>query len=213
MGFGSLCEKGQRRVSGSKPARTSETVKAVIGAPSFSPYGNGRGHHSAYPESRTTTKRLCERRRLRLAGRLWRRDVPSMSAKTDNIPKFQHVTIIFPPGQEETLRRFYIDVLNFREKPIPKVVKPLGWIWFYTGEEGIELHCVPDQKSVPQDWAPHFCIEVGDLDRYRESLKRGGYEVIETRTLPFRPRFFTRDPFSNLIEIVHVEGDYLAAGE
>jgi catechol 2,3-dioxygenase-like lactoylglutathione lyase family enzyme len=136
-----------------------------------------------------------------------------MSMKTDATPKLQHVMIIFPPGQEETLRRFYVDVLGLSEKPVPKVVKPLGWIWFHTSEEGIELHCVPDPRSVPQDWAPHFCIEVDDLNRYRESLKRAGYQVIEARPLPFRPRFFTRDPFNNSIEIVHVEGDYLAAGQ
>jgi len=128
-------------------------------------------------------------------------------------PKFQHVTIIFPPGQEKLLRSFYGDVMGFREKPVPKVVKPLGWIWFYTGEEGVELHCVPEARSVPPDWTPHFCIQVDDLDTYRARLKESGHQIIEARALPFRPRFFTRDPFNNLIEIVHVEGDYIAAGE
>ena len=63
------------------------------------------------------------------------------------------------------------------------------------------------------DWSPHFCIEVNDLDDYRTRLKAGSFQIIEARALPFRPRFFTRDPFNNLIEIVHVEGDYIAAGE
>ena len=128
-------------------------------------------------------------------------------------PKFQHVTIIFPPGQEKFLRSFYVDVMGFREKQVPKVVKPLGWIWFYTGEEGVELHCVPEARTVPPDWTPHFCIQVDDLDTYRARLKESGHQIIEARALPFRPRFFTRDPFNNLIEIVRVEGDYIAAGE
>jgi catechol 2,3-dioxygenase-like lactoylglutathione lyase family enzyme len=136
-----------------------------------------------------------------------------MSTTTVATPKFQHVTLIFPPGEEELLRKFYVEVMGFREKPVPKVVKPLGWIWFYTGEEGVELHSVPDARSVPADWSPHFCIEVNDLDEYRARLKAGGYHIIEARPLPFRPRFFTRDPFNNLIEIVRVEGDYVAAGE
>src|SRR5258707_888217 len=119
--------------------------------------------------------------------------------------KFQHVTIIFPPGQEKLLRSFYGDVMGFREKPVPKVVKPLGWIWFYTGEEGVELHCVPEARSVPPDWTPHFCIQVDDLHTYRARLKESGHQIIEARALPFRPRFFTRDPFNNLIEIVHAE--------
>ena len=132
---------------------------------------------------------------------------------TEAVPKFQHVTVTFTPGQEEKLRTFYLDVLRFREKPVPKVVKPLGWIWFYTGQEGVELHCVPDSQPVPRDWAPHFCIEVDDLDACKAALRGHGYEVIEARPLPFRPRFFTLDPFNNRIEVVHIEGDYIAAGE
>jgi catechol 2,3-dioxygenase-like lactoylglutathione lyase family enzyme len=142
-----------------------------------------------------------------------RAECSSMSATTAATPKFQHVTIIFPPGEEALLRKFYVEVMGFREKPVPKIVKPLGWIWFYTGEEGVELHSVPDARTVPVDWSPHFCIEVNDLDDYRARLKAAGCQIIEARSLPFRPRFFTRDPFNNLIEIVHVEADYIAAGE
>jgi catechol 2,3-dioxygenase-like lactoylglutathione lyase family enzyme len=136
-----------------------------------------------------------------------------MSTPAAATPKFQHVMIIFPPGEENILRKFYVEVMGFREKPVPKVVKPLGWIWFYIGEEGVELHCVPEPESVPADWSPHFCIEVDDLDDYRTRLATAGCKIIEARALPFRPRFFTRDPFNNLIEIVHFEGDYLAAGQ
>ena len=114
-----------------------------------------------------------------------------MSTTAVATPKFQHVMLIFPPGEEELLRKFYVEVIGFREKPVPKVVKPLGWIWFYTGEAGVELHCVPDARPVPADWSPHFCIEVNDLDEYRARLKAGGYQIIEARALPFRPRFFT----------------------
>src|ERR1700693_5313323 len=62
----------------------------------------------------------------------------SMNVSDSALPKFQHVTITFPPGQEARLRGFYVGVLGFREKPIPKVVKPLGWIWFDTGMLGVE---------------------------------------------------------------------------
>ena len=136
-----------------------------------------------------------------------------MAATNLTLPKLQHVTITFPPGEEFRLRDFYINVLGFKEKPVPKVVKPLGWIWFYTGTGGVELHTVPDLTPLPKDPTHHFCIEVDDLDRYRSALTKAGYEIREARALPFRPRFFTWDPFRNLIEIVHVEGDYVSAGE
>ena len=125
------------------------------------------------------------------------------------LPKIQHVTITFSPGEEARLREFYSEVLGFREKPIPDVVRPLGWIWFETVDEGVELHCVPHEEPVPADTAHHFCIDVDDLAAWRKRISTAGRPVREARPLPYRPRFFTRDPFNNLIEVVHVEGDYL----
>jgi hypothetical protein len=37
------------------------------------------------------------------------------------LPKLQHVTITFPPGEERRLRDFYINVLGLKEKPVPEV--------------------------------------------------------------------------------------------
>jgi catechol 2,3-dioxygenase-like lactoylglutathione lyase family enzyme len=128
-------------------------------------------------------------------------------------PKFQHVTITFPPGQEARVRSFYVGALGLREKPIPRVVKPLGWIWFDTGAPGLELHCVPDAEPVPANTRHHFCLEVDDLDRQRKALADAGAAIVEARALPLRPRFFARDPFNNLIEFVQIEGDYILAGE
>jgi catechol 2,3-dioxygenase-like lactoylglutathione lyase family enzyme len=125
------------------------------------------------------------------------------------LPKIQHVTITFSPGEEARLREFYSEVLGFREKPIPDVVRPLGWIWFETADEGVELHCVPHEEPVPADTAHHFCIDVDDLAAWRKRISAAGRPVREARPLPYRARFFTRDPFNNLIEVVHVEGDYL----
>jgi catechol 2,3-dioxygenase-like lactoylglutathione lyase family enzyme len=136
-----------------------------------------------------------------------------MSANESMSPKFQHVTITFPPDQTARLRRFYGETLGLKEKPTPKVVKPLGWIWFEAGIPGIELHCVPDEDLVAPDTRHHFCLEVDDLDRQRKALFDAGTKIIEARPLPLRPRFFARDPFNNLIEFVKVEGDYLAAGK
>jgi catechol 2,3-dioxygenase-like lactoylglutathione lyase family enzyme len=136
-----------------------------------------------------------------------------MSANESVLPKFQHVTITFPPGQETRVRNFYVGVLGFREKPTPAVVKPLGWIWFETGAPGVELHCVPDGEPVRGDTRHHFCLEIDDLEQQRKALVDSGARIIEARALPLRPRFFARDPFNNLIEFVKVEGDYIAAGE
>jgi catechol 2,3-dioxygenase-like lactoylglutathione lyase family enzyme len=136
-----------------------------------------------------------------------------MNANEAAPPRFQHVTITFPPGEEARVRSFYVGALGFHEKPIPKVVKSLGWIWFDTGLAGVELHCVPDDELVPADTRHHFCLEVDNLERQRRDLVDSGTKIIEARALPLRPRFFARDPFNNLIEFVQIEGDYVAAGE
>jgi catechol 2,3-dioxygenase-like lactoylglutathione lyase family enzyme len=136
-----------------------------------------------------------------------------MNVNERALPKFQHVTITFPPGEQMRLRGFYAGVLGFREKPIPKVVERLGWIWFETAVPGVELHCVPDPEPVPGDTRHHFCLQVDDLDVQRAALVEAGARIIKATPLPLRPRFFTRDPFNNLIEFVKVEGDYIAAGQ
>ncbi len=168
-------------------------------------------------QSRMLRPVLGERSKtLRLRGiafAIFRSKLLCMNVNDSALPKFQHVTITFSPGQGAQLRWFYTGVLGFREKPVPKVVKPLGWIWFDTGIPGFELHCVPDDEPVPVDSRHHFCLEIDDLKRQRVALLDAGFEVEEARPLPFRPRFFARDPFNNLIEFVRVEGDYVAAGE
>jgi catechol 2,3-dioxygenase-like lactoylglutathione lyase family enzyme len=136
-----------------------------------------------------------------------------MNATETTLPRIQHVTITFPFGSETRLREFYVGTLGLREKPTPKVVQPLNWIWFETGTPGVELHCVPDEEPVSKDTRHHFCLEIADLEKQRKKLVNSGFEVVEARALPLRPRFFARDPFNNLIEFVNVQGDYLAASQ
>jgi Glyoxalase-like domain len=107
-----------------------------------------------------------------------------MNAKESVLPRIQHVTITFPPGQEARVRSFYTGALGLREKPTPKVVKPLGWIWFDTGISGVELHCVPDEQPIPADTRHHFCLEIDDLARQRASLIDWGAKIVEARALP-----------------------------
>jgi catechol 2,3-dioxygenase-like lactoylglutathione lyase family enzyme len=136
-----------------------------------------------------------------------------MAAPNTELPKLQHVTITYPPGQQKSLRSFYVDVLGFREKPVPRVAAPLDWVWFDTGASGVELHTIPNEEAVPSNTVHHFCLEVSDLEGVRSKLERHGFAIQEARPLPLRPRFFVRDPFRNLIEVVRVDGDYIAAGE
>lgn len=75
------------------------------------------------------------------------------------------------------------NVLGFKEKPVPEVAKPLGWIWFYTGTGAVELHTVPDATALPKDPTHHFRIEVDDLDRVpRQQLRHLRQKTAGTRS-------------------------------
>ncbi len=136
-----------------------------------------------------------------------------MSASSANLPSLQHVTFTYPPGRADALREFYTEIFALEEKPVPKVVASLGWIWFQTSEPNVELHFVPGEEPISPQSIYHFCLNVPDLAACRRRLTGAGFPIREAQPLPLRPRFFTRDPFNNLIEVLHLEGDYLAYGQ
>src|SRR4051812_34216128 len=108
-----------------------------------------------------------------------------MNPQNRSLPRLQHVTITFLPGQEQRLRNFYLNVIGLQEKPVPRVGKPFGWIWFPTGDEAVELHCVPAPEPVPENSPHRFCLQVDDREGCRRRIERGGYQIWESRPLPF----------------------------
>jgi catechol 2,3-dioxygenase-like lactoylglutathione lyase family enzyme len=63
---------------------------------------------------------------------------------------------------------------------------------------------------VPTDHAAqrHFCLEVDDIEAWRQRLEEAGVETSDQAPIRNRPRFFCRDPFGNLIELTTIQGDY-----
>jgi catechol 2,3-dioxygenase-like lactoylglutathione lyase family enzyme len=124
--------------------------------------------------------------------------------------RLQHVSIPIPAGGQEEVRRFYGSVVGLREIPIPDSLIPLKVVWFAVGAGETELHFLPDLPADPAA-ERHFALIVDDLEECRERLASAGYAPYETIAIPNRPRFLCRDPFSNLIEFMTIEGDYLEA--
>jgi catechol 2,3-dioxygenase-like lactoylglutathione lyase family enzyme len=54
----------------------------------------------------------------------------------------------------------------------------------------------------------HLCLEVDDLEAFRQRLVENGYEPRSPESITNRPRLFVRDPFDNLLELVEIHGDY-----
>ncbi|MGD9570575.1 MAG: VOC family protein [Thermoleophilia bacterium] len=119
--------------------------------------------------------------------------------------RLQHVAVTFPPGAGDRVRAFYGDLLGLPEMPVPEEVAHLGWIWFATDDEGVELHFVPHAIEPDPARIHHFCLEVPDLDGLRARLEAAGSEVRDAASrIQGRDRAFVRDPLGNLVELVEI---------
>jgi len=123
----------------------------------------------------------------------------------------QHVSIPRPPDEEsaQLARHFYKDLIGLPEKPVPTSIAHLGLIWFRIGEEA-ELHVFAEAKEVSATASTrHFCLQVSDVAGLRQRLSENGYEPWSPEEIPGRPRFFCRDPFSNVVEFTQITDNYL----
>jgi catechol 2,3-dioxygenase-like lactoylglutathione lyase family enzyme len=119
--------------------------------------------------------------------------------------RLQHVGVTFPPGEAETIRVFYRDVIGLREMPVPPEVADQGWVWFGTYDEGIELHFVPHPIAPDPARIHHFCLQVEDIAPIRARLEAAGHECFEAGAeIKGRERLFSRDPVSNLVELIRM---------
>jgi catechol 2,3-dioxygenase-like lactoylglutathione lyase family enzyme len=125
------------------------------------------------------------------------------------VARLQHVAVTFPPGREDAIRDFYGRTLALSPTAVPPEVAHLGWIWFATDDEAVELHFVPSDLAPDPARQHHFCLEVDDLALMRRRLEEAGAPVSEPRSrILDRERLFVRDPVGNLVELI----EYLPAG-
>lgn len=116
------------------------------------------------------------------------------------IPRLQHVSLLIPPGTQEAVRAFYGRLIGLEEKQPPTALAESRLVWFAAGEGELEIHFIPTTEPLVEN-EQHFCLAVDDVDAYRERLSTAGVAIIEATPIPGRPRFFCRDPFSNLVEL------------
>jgi catechol 2,3-dioxygenase-like lactoylglutathione lyase family enzyme len=120
------------------------------------------------------------------------------------------VSTPYPPGQADDLRCFYGDALGLEEKPAPPGLVEQGIVWFEAGPDELELHFLPEAGHTGTGTQRHFCLEVDDVESWRRRLEQAGVEIEETTPIRNRPRFYARDPFGNIVELVTIRGDYRA---
>lgn len=126
-----------------------------------------------------------------------------------SVKRLQHASVPMPPGGADQAREFYGGVLGMREIPKPEGLAAMTVVWFAANEAGDEVHVFQDQGLDHNSSEQHLCLEVDDIAAFSDRLNEHGYEVRVPETIFNRPRLFVRDPFSNLIELVEIRGQYV----
>lgn len=113
--------------------------------------------------------------------------------------KLDHVQLAAPVGTEETARKFYGDLLGFKEVEKPILLKKLGGVWFEAGQ--VQLHIGIEEPFSPAKKA-HPAIRVKNIENMKIYLKEQNIEFSIDDRIPGANRFHMSDPFGNRIEFM-----------
>jgi catechol 2,3-dioxygenase-like lactoylglutathione lyase family enzyme len=110
-----------------------------------------------------------------------------------------HVQLAMPPGQEDTARRFYRDLLGMTELTKPPVLARRGGCWFASGEVQIHLGVETDFRPAKK---AHPALRCDDYQALTSGLQAAGVEVTPDDAIPGTVRCYVHDPFGNRIELI-----------
>ena len=110
-----------------------------------------------------------------------------------------HVQLAAPPGSEDLLRAYYVDVLGMTEIPKPPVLAARGGCWFQAGD--VQLHLGIEEDFRPARKA-HPGLRVSAIEAYAARLAWRGAAVTWDDDLPGHRRFYSEDPVGNRLEFL-----------
>ncbi len=114
-----------------------------------------------------------------------------------------HVQLAAPPGSEDLLRAYCIDVLGMTEIPKPPVLAARGGCWFEAGF--VQLHIGVEADFRPAKKA-HPGLRVTGIEAYAARLRDKGASVTWDDNLPGHKRFYSEDPVGNRLEFLEPRG-------
>ncbi|AXE86489.1 VOC family protein [Streptomyces sp. Go-475] len=115
------------------------------------------------------------------------------------ITAVDHVQLAAPPGSEERLRAYYVDVLGMAEEPKPPGPARRGGCWFRAGQVRLHLGVEEDFRAARK---AHPGLRVTGIDAYAARLAAHGAPVTWDSALPGHKRFYSRDPVGNRLEFL-----------
>ncbi|MFD4409724.1 VOC family protein [Streptomyces sp. NPDC058476] len=114
-----------------------------------------------------------------------------------------HVQLAAPPGSEDRLRSYYVDVLGMTEIAKPAALAARGGCWFQAG--AVHLHLGTEADFRPAKKA-HPGLRVRDIEGYAARLADRHAPVIRNDDLPGHRRFYSEDPVGNRLEFLEPDG-------
>ena len=128
------------------------------------------------------------------------------------IPPFlaiDHVQLAMPPGEEESARRFYGDVLGMTEVAKHPELAKRGGCWFQCGS--VQIHLGVEQDFRPAKKA-HPALECSDYSKLVLRLQTAGIQPQPANDIPGVERCHIHDPFGNRIELIASTNDSVPSG-
>jgi Glyoxalase-like domain len=110
-----------------------------------------------------------------------------------------HVQLAAPPGSEDALRAYYVEILGMTEIPKPPVLAARGGCWFKAG--AVQLHLGIEEDFRPAKKA-HPGLRVTGIEAYAARLTARGAPVTWDDNLPGHLRFYSQDPVGNRLEFL-----------
>jgi catechol 2,3-dioxygenase-like lactoylglutathione lyase family enzyme len=115
------------------------------------------------------------------------------------ITAVDHVQLAAPPGSQDELRAYYVDVLGMTEIPKPPVLAARGGCWFQAGAAQLHLGIEPDFRAAKK---AHPGLRVRDIEAYAARLLAHHAPVSWDDGLPGHRRFYSEDPVGNRLEFL-----------
>ena len=110
-----------------------------------------------------------------------------------------HIQLAAPKGSEEIARKFYKDILDFKEVEKPETLKKNGGVWFASGN--IQVHIGIEEPFSPSKKA-HPAFEIDNIEELKIHFSKNQVEYLEDELLPGANRIYIFDPFGNRIELL-----------
>lgn len=117
------------------------------------------------------------------------------------IKGIDHVQISAKKGSEDKVRKFYVEILGFKEIQKPEILRSRGGLWLDCGN--MQMHVGMDDDPDNSNSKRHVAFSVDNLAEIRMVLEKANV-VIEEDKAPLKglTRFYCRDTVGNRVEFL-----------